>query len=263
MRKEIFRFKEKNGYPPLIGYMPALYPDCDEYKNIMTLCFNSGLRFVEVGIPVENPYLDGSIISSALLELTQKKTEPEEFLKESGRIVRASGMHGLVMLYNETLEHYGTDSIMESCRKTGFETLLVPNVTPVNREILYKLSLSTGVEVVNFIGIKYSEREIEEIIQQTTGFLYLQSTDGSTGGQFTADAELKKRLLNIKKKAEPYELPVALGFGISTPDDAKLAADMGADAAIIGTAFLKAVQAGRAVFSEYLNGFRLFLEDTR
>lgn len=260
MRTEIFRFREKEGYPPLIGYLPALYPNRDDYNKMLELCFKIGLRFVEVGIPTENPYLDGLVIRQVLTELRRETHGLQRFLQESGQIVHDTDLHGMAMLYNETLDLYGVDSILADCRTVGLEAVLVPDVTMENRGKLYKASLVTGIEVVNFIGIHHTEQEIEKIIRLTTGFLYLQSTEGSTGGQFIGDTRSKERLLNVKKKAEYYRLPVALGFGINTPDDAELAADLGADAVIVGTAFLKAAQAGLDIFSEYLEGFHLFLE---
>ena len=263
MRTDIFRFRKGKGYPPLIGYLPALYPNPEDYEKIMSLSFKLGLRFMEVGIPTDNPYLDGYVIRRALTKLIQKKIEQKKYLNESGRIVHLTGMHGLSMLYNETLNFNSIDLVMEECSAIGLEAVLVPNVTAENRKKLYQESLNTGIEVVNFIGIQHSEQEIEEIVRLTTGFLYLQSTEGSTGGQFIGDTKSKERLLTVKKKAETYGLPVALGFGINTPDDAKLAADLGADAVIVGTSFLKAAQAGKESFIEYLEGFHLFLEGVR
>ncbi len=263
MRTEILRFRKEEGSPPLIGYLPALYPNPEDFERIATICFQLGLKFMEVGIPIENPYLDGHIISKALKDLSQRKTELKEYLSGSGLIVHSAGMHGLSMLYNETLDLNSIDLIIEECSKTDLEAILVPNITVENRENLYRASLGTGIEVVNFIGINHSEQEIEEIIRLTTGFLYLQSTGGSTGGQITGNNKLKERLLTIRKRAESYELPVALGFGINTPDDAKLAADLGADAVIVGTSFLKAAQAGTDLFSDFLKGFHPFLEGTK
>lgn len=259
MRAEIFSFRKEEGCPPLIGYLPALYPNRKDFEKTTILSSQLGLRFMEVGIPTENPHLDGRIISQALKYLIQKETESKKYLNKSGLIVHSAGMHGLPMLYNETLSHVGINSVVKECSETGFEAILVPNITGENREKLYKASLVTGIEVVNFIGINHSEQEIENIIHRTTGFLYLQSTEGSTGGQFMGDKKLKERLRTIKKKAESHRLPVALGFGINTPDDARLASDLGADAVIVGTSFLKATQAGADVFSEFLKGFYPFL----
>ena len=83
MRTEIFRFRKEEGQPPLIGYLPALYPDRDEYKKMMELCFRMGLRFIEVGIPSENPYLDGLVIRQVLTELIGETHGLQRFLEES------------------------------------------------------------------------------------------------------------------------------------------------------------------------------------
>ena len=261
MRNKIFDFIRKTGSSPLIGYLPALYPDSETYKTLLDQSFRMGLSFIEVGIPTEDPYLDGQIIQDALKKVFQSGLDSRELLIESGKAVCTAGIHGLAMLYNETLNTYGVDRLMADCLCCGLEAVLVPNVSPGNRAALYKASLATGVEVVNFIGYSQSEEEIEEIIQMTTGFVYFQSTEGSTGGQFSAGAEAEQRLQMVKAKAASRDLPVALGFGINTISDAETAVRIGAEGVIVGTSFLRAAQNGISSFTEYLEDFQPLLED--
>ncbi len=263
MKQEILSFKDRERHPPLIGYLPAFYPDTAAYQEMMGLCSLLGLRFIEVGIPCENPYLDGPLIQQALTAVLKSAPDPFRVLEDSGRIIRTSGLRGVAMMYNETLETLCVDLVIDHCGVTGFETVLVPNVKEKNRSRLYDASLRNGVEIANFISLHQGEGEIREIAAETTGFLYLQSTEGSTGGQFTGGSEMAERVRMVKEIAEPLGLPVALGFGINSPCDAEEAAAIGADAVIVGTSFLRAAQAGRDSLSVYLKDFSLHMEDAR
>ncbi|MBI9109532.1 MAG: tryptophan synthase subunit alpha [Spirochaetales bacterium] len=263
MRKELLEFKEKYKKPPLIGYLPALYPDSDKAGETMRLAYETGLRFIETGIPTSDPYLDGDIIRKALKELSRSELTIQGFLNDSGRDIKASGMHGTAMLYHESLIEYGIDKILHDAGRSGIEAILVPNISKEYRVKLHEASIGSDVEIVNFIGFHDSMSDIAEVAELTTGFLYMQSTDGSTGGQFSANRESEQRLQMVKEIASPLKLPVALGFGINSPEDADAAAQMGADAIIVGTAFLKAVQNGRNEFVNFINSFRPYLSEDK
>ena len=263
MKQEILSFKEREKHPPLIGYLPALYPDTAGYREMLGLCSRLGLRFIEVGIPCENPYLDGPVIQQALTAVLKSVPDPLRTMEASGRIVRSSGLRGVAMMYDETLETLGVDSMIDHRGATAFEAVLVPNVKEKNRRRLYDASLRTGMEIANFIGFHQGEEEVREIAAETTGFLYLQSAEGSTGGQFVGDSEMAERVRMVKEIAEPLGLPVALGFGINSPCDAEQAAAIGADAVIVGTAFLRVAQRGTDSLSVYLKNFSLHMEDVR
>lgn len=259
MRKELLAFKAEYKNPPLIGYLPSLYPDSGKAEELMNLAYKSGLRFIETGLPTENPYLDGAVIQKALLDLSGSEKTAEDFLSGSGRSIKSSGMHGAAMLYQETLEEYGCENILHDAGECGIEALLVPNISNENRKKLYSAAIDTDVEIVNFIGFNSSLSEIEEIVALTTGFLYMQSTDGSTGGQFVADRESEIRIKHVKEIAADFELPVALGFGINSSKDADTAAEIGADAVIVGTSFLKAAQSGQKEFTDFIRSFKPYL----
>jgi len=261
MRKELLAFKDEYKNPPLIGYLPALYPDPEQADELILSAYETGLRFIETGIPTDNPYLDGEVIKRAMLDLSSNEMPIQKYHCESGRSIKKAGLHGAAMLYQETLEEYGCDQILHDAAESGIEAVLVPNISNDNRLKLYAASINSGVEIVNFIGFHNSLDEIAEIAALTTGFLYMQSTDGSTGGQFVADSQSEVRLKRVKEIASDFKLPVALGFGINSSKDADTAAEMGADGIIIGTAFLKAAQYGRSEFIDFIRSFSRYLAE--
>ena len=260
MKEALNGFKDATGQASLIGYMPALYPDTDRYHQILGIGAEEGLRFMEIGLPCRDPYLDGTVIREALKAVEARRPDFPGLIQAAGRSIERSGLKGIAMVYNERLEECGIDVFVDQCLKAGIHAVLVPNIIDRNRLLLYEQTTGTGIETVSFLSFNHNEKQIESILAQTTGFLYMQSTKGSTGGQFVPGEESRKKLGRIKDMAFEYRLPVALGFGINTPADAANAAEIGADAVIIGTAFVKAVQSGGEAFRRYLKGFSAFLK---
>jgi tryptophan synthase alpha chain len=259
MRKEITNHKETTGGPLLIGYLPALYPDPAAYGNILQISANSGLRFMEIGIPCMDPYLDGDIIQKALKKVAVSTKYIPQLIADSAAAVHKANLGSIAMIYNETLDEIGIKMFADVCTRANIDAVLIPNISDDNRRLLFRTFEYSDVEIVSFIGYDTSEKDIEQIMKYTTGFVYLQSTKGSTGGQFVASKEAKKRLEGVKHIASSYQLAVALGFGISTYEDVQQAVSIGADVVIIGTALVKAADNDTAAYRSYLEGLKPFL----
>ncbi|MCF7942243.1 MAG: tryptophan synthase subunit alpha [Spirochaetia bacterium] len=263
MRELITDHLQRTGMPLLIGYLPSFYPDPERYRAALSCCAEHGLSSLEIGIPSRDPYLDGEVIRQALSQLAVPKDLLPKLITDSVEAVAAEHIRSIVMLYDETLEAVGIPEFARSCIASQAAAVLVPNITEAHRELLHSSLQGSSVEIVSFIGFDKSEEQIAHILACTTGFVYLQSTEGSTGGQFTASNAAKSRFEAVKRMAEVYDLPVALGFGISTAADVHQAAAMGADAVIIGTAFVKAAASDLSRFSSYLSTFDPYLKKER
>ena len=250
----------ETGEPLLIGYLPAGFPDRDGFSEAVACGAEQGLACLEIGIPTPDPYLDGTIIREALSSVPYDEESLPYLIAESLREGSQAGIHSIAMLYNETLEAIGIPQFAAICEEANASAVLVPNITDQNRFILFEHLKGSSVEIVNFIGFDKNEEQIIDILQYTTGFIYLQAVKGSTGGTFTVTNEAKERIDTMKRLAGPYNLPVALGFGISTPETVVQAAEIGADAVIIGTAFVRAAAVGSGSLHEYLEQFSPYLK---
>jgi tryptophan synthase alpha chain len=256
--------REKEQSPRLVGYLPALYPDEDTYRDLLSTCAENGLRYIEIGIPVATPYLDGKSITDALLHVHEREGDDvSSLIKRSVRISHEVGLVGIVMLYYETVLEYGLVAFAQLCIEAKVDAVLIPNITNDGLETLSGLLSASSVKTVNFIRYEADDAEIEHIISNTTGFIYLQSMRGTTGGRFTADVQLKRKVEHVKHMVRSKRLPVALGFGISTPENAVEAATTAADAIIIGTGFVEAAMGGVDEVNSYLDLFTPYLMQSR
>lgn len=251
---------KKNGsLPCLIGYLPALYPDRKQYRELLRVCAQSGLRFLEIGLPVQDPYLDGKVIREALQAVGSRFRDLEALIASSVADTRNAGIQAILMLYNETYERYQPREFSRLCAESGAEAVLIPNLPLEGKKRLHESLSGSPVKTVNFIRHDADAAEIEEVLSHTTGFVYIPSMSGVTGGRFTSNEATRARVKDIIAAASLRGLPTALGFGISTPDDALEAARMGTDAVIVGTACVEAAAKGSPALEAYLRGFSAFL----
>ncbi|MDX9985433.1 tryptophan synthase subunit alpha, partial [Sphaerochaeta sp.] len=100
-------FRDNHNGPSLIGYLPALYPDEQSYMRTLDACRQAGLRYLEIGIPTLDPYLDGKTIIEALGAVQNAHPDVEEVVRKAVLAVRSAGLVGILMLYYETVRQYG------------------------------------------------------------------------------------------------------------------------------------------------------------
>lgn len=259
MQHYVPMFRRQDQAPSLVGYLPALYPNKDEYMHILKACAQAGLRYLEIGIPVENPYLDGKAIQDALLRVQQQYPQVDQVIRMAIRAVRSAGLIGIVMLYYETVEQYGLKAFADLLIEEAAEGVLIPNIPFEQRQELARLLEGTSVATINFVRYETDETEMRNIIRDTTGFLYLQSMKGATGGTFKVDEQLGDKIKTLRTLAKDANLPVALGFGISTAANAKKAAETDAEAIIIGTGLVLSAKEGPQQVKKYLGQFSPYL----
>ncbi|MBN2858790.1 MAG: tryptophan synthase subunit alpha [Sphaerochaetaceae bacterium] len=256
-------FRSKDQHPTLVGYLPALYPDASAYQKILETCAQSGLQYMEIGIPHDDPYLDGDAIRDALSSVQKSHPHLETLIRSAIQAVRSARLTGIVMLYYETVAAFGLEEMARVLIEEQCDGVLIPNIPPQQRRELARMLEGTQVSTVNFVRYDTDRREMKEIIADTSGFLYLQSMNGSTGGAFKIDAELESKVETLQKLSGRAGLPVALGFGISSPVHARAAAETEADAIIVGTGLVVASEKGADEVTRFLGRFSPYLRHGR
>ncbi len=253
-------FRSRGQHPSLIGYLPALYPDPSDYQAILEAAAQAGLRYMEIGIPHEDPYLDGQAIKEALSSIQKSHPDLETLIRSALRAVRSANLTGILMLYYETAEAFGLERLTRVLTEENCDGVLIPNIPPSQRRELAGMLEGTEVGTVNFVRYETDTEEMREIIADTSGFLYLQSMNGSTGGTFKVDAALERKVETLQTLSRHEGLPVALGFGISSSSRARAASETKADAIIVGTGLVVAAQKGTQEVTRFLSEFSPYLD---
>ena len=248
----IFNNGRNSGHAALIGYLPAGFPDPEEFQSILSSLATAGLQCIEIGIPTKHPFLDGQVISSALNRVHEQGLTFARAASISGDALHSSDLVGIGMIYHTTLVEVGIEKVLSGLNRNHFQAVLVPDLPPEQWSSFALRATSHELKPIGFVSARMRDEEIEETVISAEGFLYLQAYEGSTGKHIRIDHEIAGRLKRVKEIAGRRSLPVAVGFGIHSAEDARKLQAEGADGIIIGTALVEAAAEGRERAQQFI-----------
>jgi tryptophan synthase alpha chain len=220
----------------LIPFITAGDPDLATTAAALQILDRSGADFIELGIPYSDPLADGPVIQAAATRALQRGTRLESvlgMLKAIGPRLRAPII--LFTYYNPIL-NCGTAAFLQQIAQVGVKGLVVPDLPIEEAAELLQLAADLGIEVILLVAPNSSQERINTIAQQSHGFIYLVSVTGVTGTRSGLESRVQTLLQNLRGVTDK---PIGVGFGISSPEQARQARDWGADAVIVGSAFVK------------------------
>ncbi|MDX2083370.1 MAG: tryptophan synthase subunit alpha [Rickettsiales bacterium] len=237
--KKFFDLKAQKK-PVFIGYICAGDPDYKTSLNLLKLLPQAGCDIIELGVPFLDPSGDGPIIENASKRAISAGMTLKKTLKMAAEFRKDDKKTPLILMsyYNPILK-YGLDKIFIDADKSGINGILIVDLPfEESAEILLHLKKS-NLDFINLIAPTTDFKRMKKIVKNSSGFLYLISMLGVTGANIkTATIDNKKNLQNLRKASD---LPIAIGFGIKTPDQAKEFADMGFDGVIVGSTLVKEI----------------------
>lgn len=219
-----------------IGFVTAGDPTLEMTKKLVIAMEEKGADLIELGIPFSDPIAEGPVIQEANQRALANGTTTDkifEMVKELRKTVKVP----LVFLtYLNPVFTYGVERFMRNCKECGVDGLIVPDMPFEEREELKDVSEQYGVDVISLIT-PTSKNRIAMIAKEAKGFIYCVSSLGVTGVR----KELRMDLADMIDVVREYSnLPCAIGFGISTPEQAKAMASI-SDGAIVGSAIVRLV----------------------
>ena len=207
-------------------------------KYIRTMA-KAGASLIEIGIPFSDPVAEGPVIQDASERALSTGVTTDDIFDMVKRL--RTGTEPLTiplvfMTYLNPIYVYGVESFMTRCEEVGIQGVIVPDCPLEEKQELSHQAKTHGVAVISLIA-PTSEQRIEEIASQAEGFVYCVSSLGVTGMR----SDIKTDLASIVQQIRQYaDIPVAVGFGISTPDQARAMASL-SDGAIVGSAIVKQI----------------------
>ena len=207
-------------------------------KYIRTMA-KAGATLIEIGIPFSDPVAEGPVIQAASERALSTGVTTDDIFEMVRRLRigdDALTIPLVFMTYLNPIYVYGVESFMTRCEEVGIQGVIVPDCPLEEKQELSHQAKAHGVSVISLIA-PTSEQRIEEIASQAEGFVYCVSSLGVTGMR----SDIKTDLASIVQQIRQYtDIPVAVGFGISTPEQAKAMAHV-SDGAIIGSAIVKQI----------------------
>lgn len=229
------------GQCALVPFITAGDPDLETTKAALKVLDRSGADLIELGVPYSDPLADGPIIQAAATRSLQRGTRLEhvlEIVKEVSPEIQAPII--LFTYYNPILNR-GIDTFLSQIAAAGVKGLVVPDLPLEEMEALLTPAADHGIDVILLVAPTSPPDRIEAIAKQSQGFIYLVSVVGVTGMR-TQIEERAQDLLNQLRTVT--DKAVGVGFGISQPEHARQVMEWGADAVIVGSAFVKRLAEG-------------------
>jgi tryptophan synthase alpha chain len=217
----------------LVGYLPAGFPTVDGAVDAIRVMVENGVDIVEIGLPYSDPLMDGPTIQAAVDAALRGGVTTKDVLATAEAVAR-TGAPTLVMTYWNPVERYGTERFARDLASAGGIGVITPDLTPEEAGPWIEASDAAGIDRVFLVAPSSSDERIDVVCGITTGFVYAASLMGVTGVKSVSSAA--PELVARTRPRTP--LPVAVGLGVSTADQAADVAQY-ADGVIVGSAFVK------------------------
>ena len=239
-----------------IAFITCGDPDLETTGAAVRAAVANGADLIELGIPFSDPTAEGPVIQGANIRALQGGVTTDkifEFVKELRQDVKVPMVF---MTYSNVVFSYGAERFIGTCRDIGMDGLILPDLPFEEKEEFFPICHKYGVDLISLIA-PTSENRISMIAKEAEGFLYIVSSLGVTGMRNEIKTDLAAIVDVVRKNTD---IPCAIGFGISTPEQAKKMADM-SDGAIVGSAIIQLLEKYGRKAPEHIGAYVKSMKD--
>ncbi len=217
-----------------IAFITCGDPDLKTTAAAVRAAVENGADLIELGIPFSDPTAEGPVIQAANIRALKGGVTTDKIFSFVRELRCDVQVPMVFMTYANVVFSYGAEKFISTCKEIGIDGLILPDLPFEEKDEFLPICHKYGVDLVSLIA-PTSENRIAMIAKEAEGFLYIVSSLGVTGTR----TEIKTDLASIVKVVrENTDVPCAIGFGISNPEQAKKMADL-SDGAIVGSAIVK------------------------
>ncbi len=238
--KEKFAELQSKNQKALISYIMTGFPNEKATLSTVRGLVKGGVDIIELGFPFSDPLADGPVIQNASTVSLEKGTNIAKFFSIVKKIRKETDIPLILMTYTNILYHKGYGKFISEAKKAGIDGFILPDMS-IEESKEYLQAAKNKADTIFLISPNTSKTRIQKISKASSGFLYLVAVFGTTGvktgiKKYTLDA-----IKQVKKQTEG-KIPIGIGFGVSTPEDVRKYIKAGADAVIVGSAYLKLIE---------------------
>lgn len=224
-----------------IPFLTCGDPDLETTEKLIGAIAEAGADLIELGIPFSDPTAEGPVIQDANLRALSAGTTTDKIFDMVRRVRQTVSIPMVFMTYANVIFSYGADRFLKTAAEIGMNGIIVPDVPFEEKQEFEPLCQKYGLDQISMIAPTSHDR-IRAIAEQANGFLYCVSSLGVTGTRAAITTDIGAMVKLVK---EVKDIPCAVGFGISTPEQAETMCRQ-ADGAIVGSAIVKLIaQYGR------------------
>lgn len=223
-----------DGHKAFIPFITCGDPDTETTANAVRAMVAAGADLIELGIPFSDPTAEGPVIQGANLRALEGGMTTDKVFDLVRDLRRDVTIPMVFMTYANVVYSYGAEDFIRTCSEIGIDGLILPDLPFEEKEEFQPICKIYGVDLISLIAPTSADR-ISMIAKEAEGFIYVVSSLGVTGTRSEIKTDLQSIVDVIRANTE---VPCAIGFGISTPGQAKKMAAI-ADGAIVGSAIIK------------------------
>ncbi len=224
----------------LISYIMAGHPSQRATVLAINGLIRGGADIIELGFPFSDPLADGPVIQNAGIASLEGGTGMERFLELVRRVRGQTDIPLVMMTYTNILYRRGYSRFIREATRAGIDGFVLPDM-PVEEAAEYLEAAGNRADTIFLVSPNTDRARIQRIAGASSGFLYLVAVYGTTGLR-TGVKRYTIRAIRDVKRATGGRIPVGVGFGVATPQDVRRYVSAGADAVIVGSAFLKLIE---------------------
>ncbi|WP_107668087.1 tryptophan synthase subunit alpha [Cyanothece sp. BG0011] len=220
----------------LIPFITAGDPDLETTAKALQILDRNGANFIELGVPYADPLADGPVIQAAATRALQRGTRLEPVLDLVQTLSPRLQAPIILFTYYNPIFYRGIETFMAQIARAGVKGLIIPDLPLEESSEVINTAAEHGIDLTLLIAPTSSPERIKAIATQSQGFIYFVSVTGVTGVRSAMETRVQTLLPQIRQITDK---PIGVGFGISTPEQARQVQEWGADAVIVGSAFVK------------------------
>lgn len=220
-----------------IAFITCGDPDLETTAAVVRTAVENGADLIELGIPFSDPTAEGPVIQGANVRALSGGVTTDKIFALVMELRQDINIPMVFMTYANVVFSYGAEKFISTCKEVGIDGLILPDLPFEEKEEFLPVCHKYGVDLISLIA-PTSENRIAMIAKEAEGFLYIVSSLGVTGTRSEIKTDLKSIVEVVRQNTD---IPCAIGFGISTPEQAKKMADI-SDGAIVGSAIIKILE---------------------
>ena len=234
MSKIANAFKDGKAF---IGFLTAGDPTVEKTVEYILAMEEAGCDLIEIGIPFSDPMAEGVVIQEANVRALKHNTTTDDVFEIVKAVREKTDVPLVFLTYINPVFFYGYEEFFKKCGEYGVDGIISPDLPYEEKGEIADIAQANDVDVISLIAPTSSER-IKMIASDATGFIYVVSSLGVTGMRSEIKTDLNAILSDIR---EVTDLPLAVGFGINTPEQASQIGKI-ADGVIVGSAIVKIIE---------------------
>ena len=231
----------QRGEKALIAYVMAGDPSLQDTEQLVVALEQAGADIIELGVPFSDPIADGPVIQQAAERALRSGTSLRTILPMVTRLRARTQIPLVLMAYYNNIHAFGVERFCHEAAQAGVDGLIMPDMPPDEAGPLKGPAAAAGLQLIFLLAPTSTAERRTFVARQSQGFVYYVSLTGITGAKLLNMAEVG---MNVEKIRKVTRVPVAVGFGVATPEDAAKVAAI-ADGVIVGSAIVKLIAAHR------------------